>query len=224
MSYYIPQIRLIHIHIPKCAGNSVISFFKSNRLRLNVIPNARCVSRNYHSTLDDAKEHLQNDFVKYRSMMIVRNPWSRALSWFTYRKPILEQHIKIIDKAGKHNNENLTQDKFKIQMELDHMEQGFNYWLPRHVDSLWDNSWFSLSTPQSSWAGTEVDFVCRIEDGLFTGINQVNQKLQLGLTNHDIKPKNVSSNLDYRNVYSPDSIELVKNIFQIDIDRFGYVF
>lgn len=58
MSFLIPGARMLYIHIPKCAGNTMRRWF-GERYRVDPqIPNDRTLTDNYHSTVEDAERFL----------------------------------------------------------------------------------------------------------------------------------------------------------------------
>ena len=81
----------IFIHIPKTAGNAILTL--ANKMYGTTrITNDRTSNQNFHSTLQDAEKYIFNIDNLY-SFTVVRNPWSRVLSWYFFRKEILRKAL-----------------------------------------------------------------------------------------------------------------------------------
>ena len=74
----IQEPKLIFIHIPKNAGTSIESIFKPY-IRLNNL-----VDR--HAPINDIKSKLPSIYKKYTKFAVVRNPYDRATSYYSYLK------------------------------------------------------------------------------------------------------------------------------------------
>ena len=211
MSYILPTQKIVFIHIPKTAGASVINSFQGQKI---IVPNNRTKNQNYHSTLQDTLNFKDVD--DYFKFTVVRNPWHRVISWYTFRKRILQQSLKRLK-----NNvpvKKVLNDKNVIVNEYDAM-QDFNKWLPTYIEKPWDFTWFSLIDNQIDWIGNvnHVDKIFRFET------------LERDFTNHfnlTLPKKNVSThkNFDWHSLYNTDTIKLVKKVYEKDIDIFKYTF
>ena len=77
----LPEYRAIHVHIPKCAGQSIEAAF------------GRRIGQHYHKkkfiSMFGAKKW--NNFFKFA---FIRNPWDRFVSLYHYRKKHQKTHIR----------------------------------------------------------------------------------------------------------------------------------
>lgn len=211
MSYIIPAQQLVFIHIPKTAGASVINSFEGDKL---LVPNNRTKNQNYHSTLQDTLNFKNVD--NYFKFTVVRNPWHRIVSWYTFRRRILELSLKRVAKNLPAKK--VVNDKKIITNEYNAM-QDFNKWLPAYIERPWDFTWFSLKDNQIDWIGNvnNVDKIFRFET------------LGRDFTNHfnlTLPKKNVSTHksFDWRSLYNTDTIKLVEKVYEKDIAVFKYTF
>jgi len=220
MSYYIDaELPHIFIHIPKTAGASILKVIQQN-YNYNVIPNYRTTYKNYHSTLADFDNFLCEYNCSFYVFTIVRNPWSRAASWFHFRKEVLRKGLKALS-AGKHTKK-VIEDYDLIVSEYEVMNKDFNIWLKNYYKQRWDHSWFSLFDTQSSWLESSkcsIDKIIKFEN-LNKEINEVS------IFKNKILPMYNKNPVNYRYVdmYNSESINLIKNIYEIDIDNFKYTF
>lgn len=219
MSYYIEsKTPAVFIHIPKTAGRSVLTLIKNN-YNYEIIPNDRTSNLNFHSTLKDAE-----DFVNEKDpyvFSIVRNPWCRTASWFFFRREVLRQGLKAL-YAGKKTNK--VQDNYDIVLEeYNIMIDSFEKWLTRYHNHAWDNTWFKLSDSQSTWLKSKlisVDKIIKFEN-INEEINNIEifKNMTLPITNKG------PSNLSYRNIFTNSyTVNLIKSLYEEDIDNFGYTF
>ena len=133
---------------------------------------------------------------------IVRNPWDKVVSHYHYR-------VK--------TNQTGLGDK--------HID--FKEWVKRAYgekdDCYYDNP--KMFMPQIDWISDEngrilVDEIIRFEN-LDSDFNMVLQKIGKNTTLPHVKRSNRGS---YREYYDPETIEIVRNWFERDIENFGYQF
>lgn len=198
MAFY--SRNLLFVHIPKCAGASVIREMQP----CMEIRTAICDTDNNHATLDCCKKYLRaEEYDRLHKFTIVRNPWDRASSWFHFRKERLE----------------LKQEKEESEVRELHVMQneGLNRWILEYHDTPWTGTWFKLCHPQSFWLGDDIDTIIKFED-MYDDL----QTLGIKLSHH--KHKTHNSNSDYRNLYNDEARDLIKRICKEDIDKFNYTF
>jgi hypothetical protein len=205
----------LFIHIPKTAGTSIA---------------ASCpvvqVTKEYLS-IDKKKEFdmdplsyrtltVSNDFAKHtpyshldsnqlakfnRIMTVVRNPWSRLVSFYNY--------IDILDakiSGTWYNQDKISWEEFLNRMDHFKMTDSF-YW--NHPYDNWGK--------QSDWISDSVD-VLRYENlqediNSYFGRNIPLLRKNIGLYQND-----------YRDYYTEEQKEKVAKWFKIDIDRWGFTF
>jgi chondroitin 4-sulfotransferase 11 len=158
----------VFIHIPKCAGSSVKSWYKE-------VFNNKVLILNHAPV----KNFAINDFFKWT---IVRNPFDRFISFYTFRGQILKKRQKTSETYYN---------------ELLDWEKGIEYWTDKWFDIFWfddrnnnymlgpiDNT-FKLSTPQVEWL--------TYKDQLY-----INHIIKLENLEHDFKPikEMVNTNID----------------------------
>lgn len=220
MSYYIDdKIPHIFIHIPKTAGASVLQVIKKN-YKYSIITNNETTYTNYHSTLDHAANFISPYNSNFYIFTIVRNPWSRAASWFHFRKEVLRKGLKSI-VVGKHTKK-VVEDYNLIIKEYNIMNEDFNNWIELYYNSKWDHTWFSLNDTQSSWLQStmfNVDNIIKFEN-INASINDVPMFQNKPLPLYNISPVKY----DYANMYNTESKKLIDKIYQEDIDTFKYTF
>lgn len=225
MSYVVKSaVPLVVIHIPKCAGQSVRKWFSYN-FEIEDIPNDR-TKVNFHSTIDDARAYLSG-MDGYRSMAVVRNPWKRAFSWFLFRKQHLTQTIADLYALGDHDNINMGKDLDSIAEEYRWASAGFNQWLDRYVHQPWDNTWFSLAMPQTTWLGDhELDLVVDCDTNIARQVHKKLKDVMVTASTYSMPRRNVSNSRPelYREIYNDHGRKLIAQLHRTDIDRFGYGF
>lgn len=218
MSYIIESpTPAIFIHIPKTAGNSIISSISQN-YNCTIIKNDRTQNDNYHSTIIDANKQLGNidDYYKFS---VVRNPWNRVTSWFLFRKVILEKSIKTL-RAGQ-KIKKLIPNLVNLEKEYTAMNTSLENWLALYNDQPWDFTWFKISDNQSSWLnGYSFDSIIKYE-------NLGEELKEIPFLNISSLPKNnrsQNSNIDWKSLYSTKAKDLVYRLYEEDIDKFKYIF
>jgi hypothetical protein len=195
-----PNAKYHFIHIPKNGGNSVRAALKRRRDVSTTTP--------FHYRYVDIADKVGRDL---RFFCIVRNPWSRTASRFTFAKqnanswPENDSRRIYISKAT-------FADYVKDQKKFD---------IPEHPNQPWMgpmNSWFN----QLEWIRDEEN-------------NVVCDCLRLEFLDYDINRyfgdsiqlprKNVTKEeYDYRHMYSDDLADAVAQTFCEDIDYFGFSF
>jgi hypothetical protein len=222
MSFLIPDANILFIHIPKSAGNSMRQWFRSGYKIGPQIPNDRTDSDNYHSTIDDAEKHL-GTVDPYILVTAVRNPWARVFSWYCHRRRSIRAALNV---KGDHDNRNLNSNRMWLRKEYRDMRKGFNYWLDCYHDRPWDYTWFQPSTPQTDWLGNhQFDYIFRVDQTIAQQTKSMAEELNLQIQTYNLGVKNANPNrADYRDAYDQTSINLIKNLHQSDIERFGFTF
>ena len=219
MSYYIQSpTPAIFIHIPKTAGRSVLTLINEN-YKYETITNNKTLNNNYHSTLADVDSFICPLVPPY-VFTIVRNPWCRVASWFFFRQEILRQGLKALF-AGKKTNK--VQDNVDIVLkEYKTMNRSFDEWLAKYHNQCWDNTWFSLAHSQSTWLKSNTLSVNKIIK--FEKINEIHnidifKNMTFPLTNKGPSSKS------YRDIFTNSyGVDLIKSIYEEDIDTFEYTF
>ncbi|TLU65059.1 sulfotransferase family protein [Thalassotalea litorea] len=188
---------IILVHIPKTAGVSIITAYRDS------FAEAR------HTTALHYKCLLANDFCKFKTFSIVRNPWARLLSAYNF---LMQGGLTVDDRnmGAVLNRECNTFDEF------------IKNWLPRH--SVYS---FTHFIPQNEFVcgfGDKiiVDEIVKLES-LDSDWVQVTQRL--GLPYRRLAKEN-STKLEknYSDFYDDESKEIVAELYKKDIVLFDYDF
>ncbi len=189
---------VIFIHITKTAGTSVARTLNFNKPKQNNI-------KKHHTTKEIVALVGENNYHRAYKFCFVRNPWARLLSYFWFKKNKTEHFDNYLYKPYTDFNEWLFSYEFERALNLD-------YHLARNqVD------WITSPNGQ-----IEVNFIGRFEN-LEEDFRKVCGKIKVG--NLELKQLNTASSvLDYRKTYSTEAVKKVEQIYNRDIDYFGYKF
>lgn len=164
--------------------------------------------------------------LKIKKFTIVRNPYDRAVSFYTYRGKDLERKLRINPKSTT------------LEIERMFHKKGFFHWMDRYFTKPWEQGdRVDLYNPseimglvpkytQSSWIVYKnvlsVDFVLKMEnlDEDFEIIKNI------AGVNHGLSHRNPSrkDRKGYQAYYDAKTKKLVDKHYQEDLDRFNYKF
>lgn len=225
------EYRCIFVHIPKTGGTSIEDIFWPDRRELSEDPEwaARHLWMSFvdefrnkyqtgglqHLTADQIATEVGTDtFNECFKFAIVRNPWDKAISQFTYTKnsrPDLRQYLGMSSSASFHEYLDLVQHKEHVQ---------------------WTQQSSFLCDAKGDLA---VDFVGRFEE-FDAAVREICRRLRPKKLKAWVKAKkiqygvqavpfsNKSSRGHYTTYYDSDTRDLVANIYARDIDLFDYEF
>jgi hypothetical protein len=221
VSYFVyKENPILFIHIPKTGGASLLrGFSNAYHGNVNVVTNNRTRWSNYHSTLQDFEDWLC-PLETPKIFTFVRNPWARAVSWYFFRKEVLRQGLKSLS-ANKPSKK--IQNLKASMKEYRCMEKGFYAWLERYNEKVWDYTWFSLSTTQSTWIKSStynIDNIIKLEE-IHNHFYKIDYLKEVKLPHIN---KSASSERDWKSMYNGASRDIIKNLYEEDIDVFKYTF
>ena len=109
MATYSHEHKLVFIHIPKNAGTSVNFWMK------------RYLNGEKKGITHGGIQHTPEEFNHYTSFAIVRNPWDRTLSFWSFLKSkIMRKLVRAVDGS---------QEQQDLQLELALIKSGFENWV-----------------------------------------------------------------------------------------------
>lgn len=216
--YILEQPPIIFIHVPKNAGSSI------NRLIRNL--GGCSFGRRGHSRLNNHLSTLKAIYPEAKLVGCIRNPWDRLLSGYFFLRaggrnhrdqirriltwPLIRHDFTaFIRKLRKH-----PQIFSPSPSETRHLRKIFPYihLLPQWYWVCDDNRKLLL------------DSVLRFENLEDSLTELLSLTVQPNSSPGLIPRLNVSSHPDYRELYTPELIEIVAELYDTDISLFGYSF
>ena len=173
------------LHIPKTAGTSIASAFGFGKV---------------HRSYEDLRKHAQ--WGKWHSFAVVRNPWERLLSAYSYLK-------------RRHERPYVPGMSFGCFLRL-----GYESYNPGLYDGE-DKTQFWWAT-QSDWLVRDNEVVVKQIirfDNLHEEFAKMSKRFNLNLI---LPHVNSSDHVHYRHYYNREDLEIVRKWFAEDIDRFGF--
>lgn len=199
------QHRLIFVHIPKTAGQSVLRFF----------------GMHWHNHKDLARyaQELGPDVLAgYLKCAIVRNPWDRLLSDYIYQK---RKSVRIGEKLFIHD-ERGNRRSFRQWVETVLVDPH------RYTPAQWGaevSKGIHRWSPQFDWVSLDgkiaVDKVLRMES-LHTDFAALSRTPNLPAG--ELPCRNWGLHWHYSNYYDEQTRRLVEAYYAKDIETFGYRF
>lgn len=221
------EYKCIFIHIPKCAGTSIEKVFDhfSNHegrggqdhrtIRMIEKPvlqkelfysleNCTEVYRRYRMHMNPSinskskRTVSSKEFKDYYKFTVVRNPWSRVYSWY---KNVLRDEIHLKNYGA--SKDMLLNDFIKRYATNSYPMRLQVYWLKNFKGKI------------------DFDYIGKFEkiDETFNMIRET-----FDMNNVVFPHEKRTKNLDYRDVYDNESIDLISKIYKDDIDAFNYTF
>lgn len=210
------------IHIPKTGGMAIR---RNTILRPRVIPStpAQHKSAEYtaelHRVMKENKEHHGNEHARWRdlndkakqrpSIAVVRNPWSRTVSRYTYLiRAVLKQSGPIVKI-----NPTYREMSFEEFLEERHIYGGLPYFWHRAI-----KGWYQ-----------QKDYVTDEDGNLQCGVMR-QERLNDDLIEYfrfdpRLQRRNISNNKkNYKAFYTPETKKIVEDWYGEDIEFFGFTF
>lgn len=196
--------KFVFVHIPKTAGSSIEKKFNiygvNNKGENNIICTDIMFGKNYqHLTYEQILKTSPKDVSNYFSFSFVRNPWSKMLSEFFWRKPF--------DKEIQGFTFNQFVDRV-CDFDLNH---------PKMCPHFIEQSKFILNEKDEKI----IDFVGRKEN--FKSDFDL-LCVKLNVSNITIDQTNQTNHKHYSHYYNKESIKKIKEKYRRDIECFSYEF
>ena len=213
-------IKKVFIHIPKNAGMTIR---KSPQLSQKIIIATTNIhkSKEYSQAVAETMqrngdhhgfEHarwrdLKRSFVKgYDSFAIIRNPWDRVASRYFFAKKVIE-----VEKKAKPSYADIS--SFESFLEERHKWGDVEYMWHRAI-----RGWYPAHDHVSDEEGNIQCDILRFE--------HLNNDLKSYFKLSEMsRARNVTGlNKDYKTIYTPETIQIVADWYQKDIETWGFDF
>ena len=175
---------------------------------------------------------LFQDSKKYFKFTFVRNPWDRLVSYYFYATRFKDGINPNTQKPLPHQN--LYKLSFKeFIMNLEEIKMNTNWVLEDTLQNapqlkkLLDNKSFYNNC--YDWISDEdgkmlpMDFIGKVEN-LTEDFNKLAKLLNSPISKVPLHKQNVSKHQHYTTYYDKDMIQIVKKLFEKDIETFKYKF
>ena len=199
--------KFVFVHVPKCGGSSI----------------KKCNYFNFwagdsHLTLEDYHKYIFNSN-SYKYYSIVRNPWSRMLSVYTYWKQMTPNHknyywAKEACRSLRDNKMsfkefilNLSDRKIRFRKTHDpHLEMPH---LKTQCSFLKVGGEFKMDfVGKMENLQRDFDFICK----------------DIGIPRQDLPHVNRSDHKCYTEYYDDQTKRVISDLYREDIERFNYNF
>ncbi|WP_179346229.1 sulfotransferase family 2 domain-containing protein [Winogradskyella ursingii] len=206
--------KCIFIHIPKCAGSSILKFFEPETKFYNDQPDYNilygwCPDRKIHLQHATSKELLETNLIdqqtwdNYYKFTFVRNPWDRAYSDYLWMKKELKTEGPFKDFLLQRGNFKKRLTKKNIDFRGDHLYPQTDF--------------FDINGKY------EMDFVGRFEffnQDISFIISQLNLNRKFDV--HVNKSKSRFNH--YSKFYNKKKKNMVAQLYAKDIEKLNYSF
>jgi hypothetical protein len=203
-------LHLIFYRIPKNASTSMmdhlgsINLIKKHEEKFHEIADKK-VYRNFfdptHAKPDEAYKVFKHELRNYFSFCVVRNPWDRAISMYSFA---LKE--KIMSLYGL--DEDLTFEEFC-----------------QHLNDRRDDYSFIATHKQVEWTrGYYPPKVILRFENLQEEFRGMLEEYDIQHIKPDIPHKNSTKHSHYKDYYTPETKKIIANVFEEDIDTFKYTY
>jgi len=193
-SMYLPKHNLTFVHIPKNAGTSIIKWFTKYKSFFEADP----IFKGHHESLP----MIEKIVPKSTTFAVVRNPYDRMVSFYTFAKNGQTEWCENFRNANK------LQEFPDFATWVDQIEQ---------YDTL---HWFKTTTNQFEWIQQGVDILMRTES-LENDFKPVQKIVDFGVS---LDIENKSERGDYHDYYTDKEKNKIAKLFEKDLDLYKYTF
>lgn len=199
----------IFIHIPKCAGTTVekiLGTFTQEEFfsfKKDMFENQKTTPQ--HFTYLQLKNYLPIDWTNFYTFSVVRNPYSRFVSEYKYRKNLFLKNNVSTPNIGSFHDFTLN-----LNIEEDKRIFDFDGHLETQTKFLKNES--NLIEPSIQIFNFENLAPCWVMLEEKTGVKY--QNYLWSRKNNDSTP--------YQDYYTPEIKDIVYNFYKEDFDNFGY--
>ena len=195
--------KFLYTHYPKCGGTTIRSYFLSNYAEgideeIELVKNRHCSLSNTIQRLID----LDQDPTKYFKFSFTRNPFALCLSYYLYNKTNAYESLKSRGLPLRAEITFCLNNSFKEYIKSEYC---FSYFDKIYIH---DNVF-------------SIDFVIRQEN-----LEKDFLKLckMLKLKEVQLEKLNQTNHTHYRDYYDSESIKIVEEKFEKDLNHFKYKF
>ena len=204
--------KCIFVHIPKAAGKSIkqalfgIPEFGPH-LQSHSTETVPAYIENAYGHQSVAEYRAYPQFKQYFKFCVVRNPFDRLVSAFTYLS---------------HGGCNPRDEVFQ-QTHLQQYEGNFEAFVTEAFPAVTQHEHFRSQTSwiRSGWKKRNVDYIGRFE-ALPQSLEQVAQRLDI--TGYQLPYLNKSTHRPYQEYYTDKTIDIVRKAYASDLQAFRYTF
>jgi len=180
---YLPEHKIVFIHNPKTGGTSIANWLTKN---------FKTVRGRLHGNHLEAQHFFPNAELYFG---VVRDPWSRLVSWYKHANDIRTISFK----------DWLLKNAFSYQPTLSFQN-----------NLMWARNWYTLITPQSNWFNNNTKIL------RFESLNNDFEYIQDLLGCNKSLPVLNSTQQSNINYYDAELIELVRDIYLEDVIKYNY--
>jgi len=198
--------KTIFVHIPKNAGTSIKTIFDKNHVKRE----GEMPTVHEHKTIHEIKTKNPEEYNFYKKFAIVRNPYDRMVSWYTY----LNGYITSNDLLNTYQWNNDSKS-YEIVETAELNINGFKEFVKDPVKNGWGRIHQKhLFREQCYWVDETVT-ILRYEN-LEKELNKFfEEKINLPIINKSVR----NSTLVY---YDKKLLDIVYNRYKADFEKFNY--
>jgi hypothetical protein len=200
----VDDLNCIFVHIPKCAGISIESFFrKSGSLYMEWDEVNKIWMQ--HATASQIKDLYCQKYEDYFSFTFVRNPWCRTLSdyfWMKRNLNLEDSFKNYLLLKGNFDTQRLRYPHLNKKGRGDHVIPQCDFILNSNGEQM-------------------VDFIGKLEN-LEEDFNTICDKI--GIPRKQLPHKNKTKHKHYTEYYDDETKQIVAEKYAKDIKYFGYKF